>query len=100
MREIGLSDLDVATRALLTEPEQVWAAIARGLIDEAHAADLWRKRFGSPHPDGGTGSLYAQASLRDRSATSHCTPRYCAALAVVLEALDIWRDRVKSGQDQ
>lgn len=99
MRDVGLSDLDVATRALLAEPREAWVACAHRLIEGAHAADVWRKRFGTAHPDGGTGSLYAQASLHPRAATSQCTPRYCAAMVALLAALDAWRQRMKTGID-
>lgn len=93
MRAVGLSDLDVATRALLSLPKDKWANVAADMIEGAHAADLWRKRYGVAHPGGGTGSLYAQATLRPRAATSQCSARYCAALAVVLAALETWRSR-------
>lgn len=94
MRQIGLSDLDAATRMLLAAPHQDWPEQAQRVIEQAHFADHWRKRFGSPHPTtGGTGSLYAQAILYPRADTSFCDPQYCAALAVVLEALQRWRQR-------
>ena len=93
MRTVGLSDLDIATRAILALPRGAWATSAATLIEDAHTADLWRKRYGTAHPSGGTGSLYAQASLYPRAATSQCSARYCAALGAVLQALDIWRTR-------
>lgn len=93
MRRVGLSDLDVAVRALLARPRRDWAAFAAELIERAHTADIWRKRYGVAHPSGGTGSLYAQASLHQRAAASDCSPRYCAALVVVLKALEAWRTR-------
>jgi len=93
MRSVGLSDLDVAARAMLMQPRDDWAVFADRLIAEAHTADLWRKRHGVAHPGGGTGSLYAQATLHPRAASSACTARYCAALEVVLAALAAWRVR-------
>jgi len=96
MRAVGLSDLDVATRALLAHPRRDWADVAQRLIEQAHAADKWRKAHGSGHPSGGTGSLYAQAALGPRAASSQCSPRYCAALSTVLTALDQWRRRTHS----
>lgn len=93
MRSVGLSDLDLAARTLLAAPQEDWGVRARDMIERAHAADLWRKRYGRAHPDGGTGSLYAQASLHPRAASSMCSPRYCAALQVVLRALAEWRHR-------
>lgn len=94
MRAVGLSDLDVAARALLAWPRRDWAEIARALIEGAHTADIWRKRHGVAHPGGGTGSLYAQASLRPRVPSSECSARYCAALGTVLAALEAWRARI------
>ncbi len=93
MRRVGLSDLDVAARAVMCAPRENRTALAEALIQRAHDADLWRKRFGSAHPGGGTGSLYAQACLVPRAASSHCDAAYCAALAMVLDALAAWRER-------
>jgi hypothetical protein len=93
MRSVGLSDLDLAARALLVVPQETWITAAGQLIEAAHTADLWRKRRGRAHPSGGTGSLYAQASLCTRVATSPPSARYCAALLAVLQALELWRNR-------
>jgi hypothetical protein len=93
MRSVGLSDLDLAARALLAVPQETWTAAAGQLIEAAHTADLWRKRHGRAHPSGGTGSLYAQASLCPRVATSPPSARYCAALLAVLQAVELWRNR-------
>jgi hypothetical protein len=93
MRSVGLSDLDLAARALLGLPQETWAAAAGQMIEAAHTADLWRKRHRRAHPSGGTGSLYAQASLCPRVATSPPSARYCAALLAVLQALELWRNR-------
>jgi len=97
MREVGLSDLDVATRALLRGPPQGWPQEATRLIEQAHCADIWRKRTGSAHPGGGTGSLYAQAVLADPIRERCCSPEYCAALMVVLQTLSHWRARTHDG---
>ena len=93
MRGVGLSDLDAATRALLAQPRETWQAAAAQLIDDAHTADLCRKRLGQAHPNGGTGSLYAQARLGQRVTTRNCGQHYCAALSVLLQALEAWRNR-------
>jgi hypothetical protein len=93
MRAVGLSDLDVATRALLAVSRTDWDTVATRMIAKAHTADLWRKRHGVAHPGGGTGSLYAQAVLLPTCASSECTPQYCAALAAILGALAEWRRR-------
>jgi len=93
MRAVGLSDLDVAARALLAQPPCDRAGFATRLIAQAHTADLWRKRFGVACPNGGTGSLYAQACLWPRVPSSKCSASYCSALAEVLDALAAWRAR-------
>jgi hypothetical protein len=93
MRAVGLSDLDVATRALLASPRAQWPEMARQLVEEAHAADLWRKRYGVGHPKGGTGSLYAQACLYAPVASSRCTAAYLSALKEVVIAVEDWRNR-------
>ena len=95
MRAVGLSDLDVAARALLGQPQGDWPKVAAQLIVDAHTADVWRKRYGVAHPNGGTGSLYAQASLLPCARSTQCGEQYCAALAQVLAALAQWRARVR-----
>ena len=95
MRLVGLSDLDVAIRALLSVPRGEWRAMATDLIAAAHAADQWRESYGVAHPGGGTGSLYAQATLYPRVATSQCSARYCAALGDVLTAHGAQRGMTK-----
>lgn len=94
MRAVGLTDLDAATRAVVLMPPANWVKAARAMMDAAHVADIWRKRTGRPHPSGGTGSLYVQATLHPVAAASLADPRYCAAMAAVLLALSDWRLRV------
>lgn len=93
MRAVGLSDLDAATRALLAVPSPARTDLSARLIGDADAADLWRERHGVAHPAGGTGSLCAQAALHPRAPSSQCSPAYCEALSVLLEALATWRAR-------
>ncbi len=94
MRAVGLSDLDGAARVLLARPHAEWADVACTLIEDAHVADLWRKRHRTAHPQGGTGSLCAQASLHARAGTPARGASYCEALQVVLTALSEWRARL------
>ncbi|WP_158454113.1 hypothetical protein [Octadecabacter temperatus] len=77
-------------------PRTAWAELAAELIADAHTADLWRKRFRNAHPNGGTGSLYAQASLYPRAGSAQSSALYCAALSTILCALDAWRKRLHS----
>lgn len=91
MRQVGLSDLDIAARAvMMVEPEDQPTQAAR-LIAAAHCADHVRKRTGQPAPDGGTGSLYAQASLARPAAHGVADAAYCEALMTVLAALKAHR---------
>lgn len=94
MRAIGLSDLDAATRAVLVVPAEGRPAFAADLIEAAHLADLWRKRTGGAHANGGTGSLAAQAACHPRAARSVACPEYCASLSILLTALEHWRGRL------
>ncbi len=93
MRQIGLSDLDLAARAVMRAPYQrAW--FAADLIEAAHSADKVCKRTGRAHPSGGTGSLYAQAALHPLAPREVCGADYLAALSVLLEALVAWRARM------
>lgn len=96
MRRVGLSDLDAAARALMTKPQSDWPRMARGMIEAAHMADLFRKRTGWPHPSGGTGSLFVQATLAGQSNVAFADPAYVLAMETVLHALKDWRARLNA----
>ena len=96
MRRVGLSDLDAAARALMTKPQPDWPQLARGMIEAAHLADLFRKRTGWPHPDGGTGSLFVQAALIGQRNVAFADPGYVLAMQTVLRALTDWRARMNA----
>lgn len=100
MRAVGLSDLDLAARVLLMQPQERWRAVVRHMLEAAHTADVWRKRTGRRHPEGGTGSLFVQASLMPRSRAGRSDPRYISALLSVLEGLADWRARGERGDEQ
>jgi len=93
MRAIGLSDLDLAARALMCVPASQQRAVAARLLEDADVCDRWRRRFGTIHPSGGTGSLYAQAALGAVTSVSTVGPDYIAAFQVVLQAVSDWRTR-------
>lgn len=93
MREVWLSDLDLAARAVMAVRPDQQEQFASQLIEEAHVCDLWRKRFGVPHSSGGTGSLYAQASLYRSAPSGLSDSAYCRAFCFVLQALEVWRRR-------
>ena len=93
MRAVGLSDLDLAARVVVSVPPDKQLSFVRQLLDDAHASDLWRKRHGTAHPSGGTGSLYSQAALHRVSTEAPVDRAYCASLGAVLQGLEAWRDR-------
>lgn len=93
MRRVGLSDLDAAARAVMTQPQDEWPQTARTLVEAAHLADCFRKRTGRPHPSGGTGSLFAQAVLVGQCDVGFADAAYVLAMEAVLHALAEWRGR-------
>ncbi len=93
MRAVGLSDLDMAARAAECVPPAAREEFARAMIERAHLADKVRKRLGRAMVDGSTGSLYDEACRHDRSRGAGTGESYFSAMAVVLEALRIWRAR-------
>lgn len=92
MRKVGLTDLDLAARAVMRAPYHR-VRFAADLIEAAHTADKVRKRTGRGHVGGGTGSLYAQAALCPVAPREACQADYLAALSDVLVALSAWRGR-------
>jgi len=93
MRAVGVSDLDLAARVVVSVSPDKQLSFVRQLLDDAHASDLWRKRHGTTHPSGGTGSLYAQAALYGATMEVPVDRAYCTSLGVVLQGLEAWRDR-------
>ncbi len=91
MRAPDLADLDAAARVLLAQPRGDWPKAAAGLIAAAHCSDRIRKRLFRPVAGRGTGSLLSEAMQMPRARVGRCDPDYCAALAVVLAALEDWR---------
>ncbi len=93
MRSVGVSDLDLAARAVMAVPPNERVHFIEVLLEDTHVSDLWRKRYGNSHPSGGTGSLFAQASLHPTSTSNRADQTYCEALSLVLKALNAWRAR-------
>lgn len=85
MRYCLVDDLLVGARMLSRLSVDQRAQQADQLLHEAHAAHLYTKRFGQPHPVWGNGSLMARA-LAEGSAQS--SPQVCfASLAVRADAI-------------
>lgn len=64
MRAVCSDDLSVAVRALLAVAAQTRPWLARRMVQEAHWADKYRKRFGRRHLLWGDGSLRRAAARR------------------------------------
>jgi hypothetical protein len=94
MRRVLHGDLVAMARHLLTlPPDQRPAACARAL-DQADAADRFRKRLGRAHPRWGNGTLMARArSIALPREPALCDPAYAACLILVLQTLITRRAR-------
>ena len=91
MRSLTQGDIAAAARALLAHPEAERAARLRVMLDEAHAADRYRRVFGRSHPRLGNGTLMAAALAQG------CLPEppagdraYLRTMAQVIEAVLDW----------
>lgn len=94
MRPLMSADLDSAVAVVLALPPQDRAVVAQRLLVEADLADRYRKRLGRAHPVYGTGSLLSAASGRPAlPQRPYCDAAYCAGLAIVLVAIQGWRER-------
>ena len=89
MRQIGLSDLNHAARAVQQVEKTDQAAFCARLLWRAHVADKYVKRLKRLHPDWGDGSLRAAAMCSCGPPVGRPNgPQWRAALQVVLAALD------------
>lgn len=87
-------DLDCAVAVVMAQPPQARAEVAERLLYEADVADRFRKRLGRAHPVYGTGSLMSAAlGWPDAPRGRVYDASYCAALIVVLTAVQDWRRR-------
>jgi hypothetical protein len=88
MRAVLHADVVTAARALLAVPEAQRPALVERMLDEAGAADAYRKRFRRLHPLWCDGTLRAVAALRRLAPEPPLNDSdYCGCLIVVLEAL-------------
>lgn len=88
MRRCLLGDLLAAADHLAALPEAARPAAMVRLMDQAHAAHAYHRRFGRPHPLWGDGSLMARAGAathRGRDAVD------LGALALAAAALHDFR---------
>lgn len=88
MRRCMLDDLLACARRLSIEAAEQRPDMARRMIDQAHAAHHYAKRFGRPHPYWGNGSLMTRA-LADGPFPPQ--PLCLGSLAVIAAAVDQFR---------
>ena len=95
MRQLLPGDLDCAVAVVMRQPPEARAGVAARLLEEADVADRYRKRLGRAHPAYGSGSLMSAAlGWPDGPRGRVYDASYCAALIVVLTAVQDWRRRV------
>ena len=82
MRRVLLGDLVTLADLLATG----WGGDPARLLDEAHAAHRYMRRFGRPHPRWGGGSLMARA-LADGPPAQAGRDGFLRALAMLCEAI-------------
>lgn len=95
MRTITQGDVSVAARAIRGLPPDVQRHAISLLLEAAHAADIFRKRFGRAHPLWGNGSLMAAAMVAGggRQDPFASDLPHLEAMAAVIEAILDWRRR-------
>lgn len=88
MRTTLLGDVVAAARVLLALSPKSYDAIIDQMLVEAHAAHIYFKQLGRPHPLWGNGSLMGRAALmpqmRERFSSD---PAYLMALRAVIEGM-------------
>lgn len=90
MRRAHEGDLLAAARLATLWPEAERHGRLMRLFDEAHTADLYRKRLGRPHPICGKVTLMAAAlGLIGAGQDERTLP--VATLGAVCQAFELWR---------
>ena len=92
MRRVMHGDVVAAARVLLGVPERRRRHFCRQMIEEAHAAHRFFRRFRQAHTVWGDGSLMAAAHKRRmQPEPSFSDNVYCACVELVLHELIEWR---------
>ena len=85
-------DVVAAALVLLRLPGSARSEVMRDMLEQAAAADLYRKRLGKGHPAWGNGSLMAVAMRRERAKEPFLDdPEFCRCLITVFSELLAWR---------
>ena len=88
MRQVLHGDVVAAARVLFAVPDAARAGLLARMLDEAHWADLYRKRTERAHPVWGDGSLMTAALRRAPPPEPTLSDRrYCSCLVQVLQAV-------------
>jgi len=98
MRSITHGDVIAAASALMSWPERSRRSLIVRFLEQAHIADIYRKRTGRVHPVWGNGTLMA-AVLQNRALPtepSMSDSAYLNAVSIVIEALLSWRQRANT----
>jgi hypothetical protein len=82
-----LGDILAASHALTKQCAEQRPRYARRLIDEAHAAHCYARRFGRAHPVWGNGSLMARALAEGSGKCTLQDKAFLQSLAIVAQAL-------------
>ena len=95
MRKCLIGDLLEAAALVAAAPLPRQRALARQLLDQAHVAHCYAKRYGRAHPRWGNGSLMARALAESGPRTGFGAghPGFLAGLAVMALALSEWKSR-------
>lgn len=92
MRRVMHGDVVAAARVLRALPEPARRPLCRRMIDEAHAAHRYFRRFGRSHVRWGDGSLMAAAHKRTMPPEPGFSDTiYCSCVEMVLHELIAWR---------
>ena len=93
MRPILLDDLALAARAVRWLAPPVRHAQLLRWLDQAHWADLYRKRLRKVHPAWGNGSLAGRVLREPLAPRIWPNDAEIAALGTVIAAVREWRQR-------
>lgn len=94
MRPVLEGDLTLLARAAVLWPAEQRVMRLERVFMQAHAADLYRKRFGRAHPRWGNGSVMARVLSLPRGRALAGAPDQLAALEDACRALRHWRRRI------
>ncbi|WP_347313120.1 hypothetical protein [Defluviimonas sp. SAOS-178_SWC] len=97
MRTITHGDVTTVARAVRGLPPDEQRRVILKLLDRAHAADLFRKKFGRAHPFWGNGSLMAAVLVDTRAWAEPFLSdiSYLEALSLVIDTVLDWRRRAQ-----